>query len=71
MAIANFFNPNGTATDDIMQLKMLSDDNNGELETVVNEQLISKYGSLDKLYDQYQAEQSAGAGAGIGAAASE
>ena len=42
MAIANFFNPNGTATDDIMQLKMLSDDNNGELETVVNEQLISK-----------------------------
>jgi len=67
MAIANFFNPNGTATDDIMQLKMLSDDNNGELETVVNEQLISKYGSLDKLYDQYQAEQSAGAGAGIGA----
>ena len=67
MAIANFFNPNGTATDDIMQLKMLSDDNNGELETVVNEQLISKYGSLDKLYDQYQAEQSAGAGAGMGA----
>jgi len=67
MAIANFFNPNGTATDDITQLKMLSDDNNGELETVVNEQLISKYGSLDKLYDQYQAEQSAGAGAGIGA----
>lgn len=67
MAIANFFNPNGTATDDITQLKMLSDDNNGELETVVNEQLISKYGSLDKLYDQYQSEQSAGAGAGMGA----
>ena len=42
MAIANFFNPNGTATDDITQLKTLSDDNNGELETVVNEQLISK-----------------------------
>ena len=67
MAIANFFNPNGTATDDITQLKMLSDDNNGELETVVNEQLVSKYGSLDKLYDQYQSEQSAGAGAGMGA----
>ena len=67
MAIANFFNPNGTATDDITQLKTLSDDNNGELETVVNEQLISKYGSLDKLYDQYQSEQSAGAGAGMGA----
>ena len=67
MALANFFNPNGTATDDITQLKMLSDDNNGELETVVNEQLISKYGSLDKLYDQYQSEQSAGAGAGVGA----
>jgi len=66
MALANFFNPNGTATDDITQLKMLSDDNNGELETVVNEQLISKYGSLDKLYDQYQSEQSAGAGAGVG-----
>jgi hypothetical protein len=66
MAIANYFNPNGTATDDIMQLKMLSDDNNGELDTVVNEQLISKYGSLNKLYDQYQTEQSAGAGAGIG-----
>jgi hypothetical protein len=56
-SIANYFNPSGTATDDIMQLKALADSNNGDLDSVINDQLISKYGSLEKLYEVYQSEQ--------------
>ena len=57
VSIANYFNPSGTATDDIMQLKALADSNNGDLDSVINDQLIDKYGSLEKLYEVYQSEQ--------------
>jgi hypothetical protein len=56
-SIANYFNPSGTATDDIMQLKALADSNNGDLDSVINDQLIAKYGTLEKLYEMYQSEQ--------------
>ena len=58
MAIQNFFNPNGSATDDITQLKSLVDaSSTGDVDDVVQQQILNKYGSYDALYDAYQEEQ--------------
>ena len=44
MAIRNFFNPNGSATDDITQLKSLVDaSSTGDVDDVVQQQIINKY----------------------------
>ena len=58
MAIRNFFNPNGSATDDITQLKSLVDaSSTGDVDDVVQQQIINKYGSYDALYNAYEEEQ--------------
>ena len=57
MPLSNYFNQNGNAIDDIMQIKAISENNNGEIDDVVSEQIISKYGSLDALYDRYESEK--------------
>ena len=58
MALRNIFNANSSALADLNQLSLIANTTKDEVDEETNNNILNKYGSYNKFYDQIRQEKS-------------